>query len=416
MENTTGGQPPMIGDPLPPPPPATEPLTVPGPSTRPKRRTYLLTVALMVAVLAAGLGIGWRLNDGQAASDRSFGIPPAGSAPVPRDGASTGGAGARSVANGVTPAVVNINTYVRTSYGPGAAMQPLGAGTGMILTSSGEVLTNNHVVKGATSITVSIAGHGDYPASVVGADTINDVALIQIQGATGLPVVPIGDPSTLSVGQRLVAIGNALGKGGAPTTTVGAVTALDRTITANDPGGAPEHLHNMIQTDAAIRPGDSGGALVDTSGQVVGMITAGSGNVVGGGSSAVGFAIPLDGALQTVDAIRSGQASSSVIIGAPGFLGVGVQDLNAQTAARAGISASSGALIVRVLPGSPAATANIPTGAAITAIDGHPVSSATSLGDLLHQRKPGDVVQVTWVGPSGASTASVSLVGGGPAA
>jgi S1-C subfamily serine protease len=312
----------------------------------------------------------------------------------------------------VLPAVVDINTFQRTSYVPGSpsAEQPLGAGTGMILTSSGEVLTNNHVVVRATSIRVAVPGHGTHDATVVGADPTDDVALIQIQGVSGLPTVTVGNPSALQLGQELVAIGNALGRGGTPSTTAGSVTGLNRTITANDESGGSERLQGMIQTDAQISPGDSGGALVTSSGQVVGMITAGSRLGATSTTSHVGFAITTDAALKIVEQIRSGQGSSTILIGPRGFLGVFLS-----RTAPADPATPSGAVVGGAVPGTPAAKAGIGPNAVITSIDGVAISSADSLGTVLHQHQPGDVVQVTWVDGTGTHTASVGLIGGGPA-
>jgi len=366
-------------------------------------------------LVASGVGIGWDLDRSTPSANPQFG-PIAGPSTSPNDPARA--AFARAVAAKVTPAVVNINTFRQDTYVPGAqANIPIGAGTGMILSSSGEVLTNNHVVNSATLLRVTIPNHpGTYTATVVGVDPSDDVALIQIQGVSGLPTVTLGRASSLQIGQDLVAIGNALGKGGTPSATAGAVTGLNRTITANDSvDRSSELLHGMIQTDAPISPGDSGGVLATASGQVVGMITAGQ-NGPGQLSSQVGFAIPTDNALVIVNRIRAHQGSDTIFIGPRGFLGVSVQDLTAGRAALAGVDPNiTGVFVRESLPGTPAASAGIPSNVVITSIDGQGITSTTSLGTVLHRHQPGDVVQVTWSDANGSHTRSISLMDGGPA-
>ena len=408
--------------PLPPPPPGSSfghPQTalLPGPPAPPRNRGRAAAVALLagLVLIATGIGIGWDL-DGRSTTGAAS---PNGSVAGPSASVDPASAAlAKAVAAKVTPAVVNINTFRQDSYAPGAqANIPIGAGTGMILTSSGEVLTNNHVVNSATLLRVTIPDHpGTYTATVVGVDPPDDVALIQIQGVSGLPTVTLGHADSLKLGQDLVAIGNALGKGGTPAATAGSVTGLNRTITANDDADrTSELLHGMIQTDAPISPGDSGGVLATADGKVVGMITAGQ-NGPGQLSSDVGFAIPTDNALAIVNQIRDHQGSDSIFIGPRGFLGVSVQDLTAKRAGLAGVDpATTGVFVAASLPGTPAAAAGIPDNVVITSIDGQDITSATSLGSVLHQHEPGDVVQVTWVDASGSHTRSIALMGGGPA-
>src|SRR5207302_10727503 len=219
----------------------------------------------------------------------------------------------------------DINTVVQTSNGNSAA-----AGTGMIVTPSGEVLTNNHVVDGSVSITVTIAGRsGNYSAHVIGVSTTNDVALLQIDGGvSGLPTVTLADASNVKVGDPVVAIGNALGQGGTPSVTQGQITAIDQTITASEGRGKSETLDGLIQSDATISPGDSGGALVNSAGQVIGMITAGEAQSFRTSSSPIGYAVNTNNALVVANHVRSGQATADVIIGAVGYMGVSVRDLD----------------------------------------------------------------------------------------
>jgi S1-C subfamily serine protease len=283
----------------------------------------------------------------------------------------------------------------------------------MIVTSNGQVLTNNHVIRGATSIQVTIEGRSSsYTAQVVGVDPTDDIALLQIQGVSGLPTVTLANSSTLSVGQDVVAIGNALGKGGTPTVTQGSISALGLSITVSDGRGGTESLSDVIEMDAPIQPGDSGGPLVNAAGQVVGMITAGSREGRSQSTSSVGFAITSNAALSVVNEIRAGHSSSKIILGQPGFLGIEVQNLNAAAISRLGLKVTSGALVVGVFPGSPAARAGMSPDSVITAINGAHVESADALGPIIHQYKSGDQIQVTWVDQKGSHTSTVRLIDG----
>ncbi len=235
----------------------------------------------------------------------------------------------QGIDNAVSPSVADITS--RLSYTNETA-----EGTGIVLNSSGLILTNNHVVNGATKVTAQIDGKGTtYTARILGTDKTDDVALLQLQGASGLKPAPIGDSSKVVVGDQVVALGNQGGQGGPPTATNGAITNVNRTITAGDQGSADtETLHGMLQTDAYIAAGDSGGPLVNASGQVIGMDTAAASNGGFGQSSNssqggnIGFAIPINHALSIAREIAAGHSSSTIQIGARGFLGVGVQDIS----------------------------------------------------------------------------------------
>jgi len=371
-------------------------------------RLATIGVAICLIGLIGGLGIGWSLA-------RSHAVPTTTTATqgpiatVPQTGAgSAGSSSLAALAAKVDPVVVDVNTVIQTANGSGSA-----AGTGIILTSTGEVLTNNHVVSGSTSITVTIAGRsGTYAAQVVGVDPTKDVALIQVEGVSGLPTATLADSSTLLVGEAIVAFGNALGQGGAPSVTEGSVVALDQSLTASD-GTGSEQLTGMVQIDASIAPGDSGGPIVNSGGQVVGMITAGQSTGRVSTATTVGFAIPTNTALTVVNQIRSGQASSEVILGQVGFLGVQVTDLTARNAAQLGLSSTSGALITGVVAGSPAEDAGIGRYSVITSVDGTAIDSSATLGTALHSHRPGDQVAVAWVDNGGSShTASITLTTG----
>ena len=366
-----------------------------------------LAAAVVVAIVLAtggGIGVGWNLA--QALRSRS-----AAEAEIHTVAPVTGTGGTTSVgaaATKIIPAVVDINTTIQTANSTTRA-----AGTGLILTSSGDVLTNNHVVQGAISVEVAIQGRsGTFTADVIGVDPTQDLAVIRIRDVSGLPTVTLADSSKLQIGQTVVAIGNALGLGGTPRVTQGTITDLDQTITASENGSNAEQLSGMIQSDAQISPGDSGGALANTAGQVVGIITAGQTSSFSTDSSHIAYAIPSSTAVRIANLIRSGQAGGGVIVGPVGYLGVGVVTLDAPSAAQLGLSISSGALVRTVQAGSPAERAGISAGSVITAINSTTIDTSASLGTALHVFKPGDSVSVTWVSGTASRTANVTLTTG----
>jgi S1-C subfamily serine protease len=309
------------------------------------------------------------------------------------------------------PGLVDINTTI--DYGQAAA-----AGTGMVLTSNGEVLTNNHVIDGATSIKVRDIGNGQtYAAKVVGYSDTDDVAVLQLQGASGLATVSIGSSSGLAPGQRIVALGNAEGRGGTPAVATGSITGLGAAITAEDDGdGALEHLSNMIQTNADIEPGDSGGPLLNTSGQVIGMDTAASTDTGEPGTTAAvattAFAIPISRAISIADQIEAGAASGTVHIGETAFLGVAV---SARSSADGFGQTGTGATIEGVIRDTPAAEIGLAAGDTITAIGGHEVAGQSDLQGVIERYHPGDKVTVTWTDQSGQSQAASATLVAGPA-
>jgi S1-C subfamily serine protease len=281
----------------------------------------------------------------------------------------------------------------------------------MIVTKSGQVLTNNHVIEGATRIQVTIPGGGQYVARVLGADPTDDVALLQIEGGSDFTTVTLADSSTIRVSDRVVAVGNALGRGGAPAVAPGSVWGLDQSIQVRDEHGQLDALDGVIQVNAAVRPGDSGGPLENTDGDVVGMVTAADAHT-NGAASRVAFAIPVNTALGIVQRIRSGDAGNPIVIGDAGYLGVRVEDLTTQTGSAFGLGPNQGAFIASVMPGSPAARIGMPANSVITAVDGHAVTNADTLGPLIHFHAPGQSIVVAWTDSSGAHTASAALVAG----
>ncbi len=363
-------------------------------------------IALLVGMLVSLALVGSLLAFSGGPQTAAPPAIPSTGATVPTSPSSGNSSG--STATSPVGTVVDINTSQQVLGADG--LRPLGAGTGMVLTADGEILTNNHVVEGASSIQVTIPGHGSSTATVVGVDPTDDVALLQLNSATGLPTVTVGDSSTVQVGDAITAIGNAFGKGGQPTATTGTVAAVHRSITARDPSGtSSERLNDVIQIAADVHPGDSGGAVLNAQGQVVGIITAGPSNSSGNGT---GFAIPINAAIGIVNEIRAGHGSSTILLGERGFMGVAVQPVDPATAAQLGLSDTSGILVARVQPGSPAAKVGMSAPAVIRNIDGQAVNTLDELGTAIHSKVPGEQIQVTWVDQQGQHTATMTLASG----
>jgi S1-C subfamily serine protease len=275
--------------------------------------------------------------------------------------------------------------------------QAQAAGTGMILTANGEVLTNNHVVDGATNIKVTVVSTGrTYSASVVGDDPTQDVAVIQLKGASGLKTVSTASAAA-TVGASVVGVGNAGGAGGTPSAAAGKVVALGQSITARDDDGTnAERLSGLIETDAPIASGDSGGPLFDSANEVVGMDTA-----ISSGGQVQAYAIPISRALAIAKQIEAGQASATINIGVPGFLGVDLE------------GTSGGATVTSVVSGSPAEAAGLQPGDVITALGGTRIGSAARLSTTIGAFSPGDRVTLHWTDTSGRTHhATVTLVEG----
>ena len=307
------------------------------------------------------------------------------------------------IAAAVDPSVVDVNTILGPGFGSAA-------GTGIVLSSAGEILTNNHVIDGYSSISVVVPATGrHYPATLVGRVFEQDVALLQVEGAPGLAPAPFGNSAKVSVGDAVVSLGNALGRAGPPQASRGLVIALNRNIVATDQTGATqESLGGLIETSAALQPGDSGGPLVDAAGEVVGMDTAASTRLRFNAGGGVGFAIPINQALDVVRQIRAGGGTTPSPAPPPpagqrGFLGVEVQADGGQ-----------GALVAGVVAGSPAEAAGIIAGDVIVAVDGAAVDSPPTLTSILSAHRPGDQVRVTWMDALGLrSTASITLAAQG---
>ena len=398
----------------------------------------MLTHALM-AVLGAALATGLLLAFYNPTSGGSgISLPGGGAVPAPGSPSGPLTGGEQAIVTKVKPGLVIINTTLQ--YNSEAA-----AGTGMVINADGLVLTNNHVIDASTKITATVASTGTtYTATVVGYDKTGDIALIQLQHASGLRTVPIGNSSSVTAGNAVVALGNAEGRG-TISAKPGQVTALNQTIAAGEDGGsaASETLHGMIQTNADIVPGDSGGPLASSAG-VIGMDTAG--NEGNNQQASTGFAIPINTALSVARQIAGGHASSTVTIGYPPFVGIftgsgsnsspqaQAQQEQQQNGGFSGSAnspqcytsnsgltvpstiapASSGTLIIGTICGSPAASAGMTGGAVITSVNGQAVGSPDDLIGILSRFHPGDTISVTWVSPSGQRTTSSMHLTAGP--
>jgi len=278
------------------------------------------------------------------------------------------------------------------------------AGTGLILTADGRILTNNHVVEGATSITVTVVSTGvEYTAEVVGTDATDDIAVLDLVDATGLAVADLDTSGEVTVGDTVTGVGNAGGTG-TLTAAAGTVLSLEQSITAQASDGSDaEDLTGLIEVDADIESGESGGPLYDADGEVIGIDTAAS----SGSTNITGYAIPIEDALEIVDAIdaavAAGADTDTITLGYPAFLGIG---LGAATT-------SDDALVAGVIADTPAAAIGLAAGDTISAVDGTAVATATALSAALAGYDPGDTVTIDWVDAAGAAhTADATLIAG----
>ena len=419
------------------------------PPGRPGRGGRFL-VYIAIAGLAAGIGAGVTVALNQHGTAPSAAI--SNNVPGPHNNAAGSGFSSAplnrvAVAKKVDPGLVDITSTLK--YNSETA-----EGTGMIISSSGLVLTNNHVIDGATAVQATLVdpGHNSslsYPAQVVGYDATDDVALLQLQSASGLPTVTFGNSSQVKLGTQVLALGNAEGQGGAKA-AAGIINALNRSIQASDEGSnSTEDLNHMLQTNAPIKQGDSGGALANNAGQVIGMITAANTSTssqIGSSGGTLGFAIPINSALTIARQIASGQQSATVYIGLPGFLGVEVatssspdpQQQAADEAQGGGRAASgggpacqatnqpagipahvapiaAGALILGVLCNTAATSAGMVPGDVITSVAGQPITTPNSLTGITAKYHPNDIVSVIWVSLNGIEHTTRMMLGPGPA-
>jgi S1-C subfamily serine protease len=401
---------------------------------RPRRSRHLLGITATAAV-AIAVGAGSALAIQQVSGHASGGAADT----------STTVLSTTQISSRVDPSLVDVTSTL--GYQDATAK-----GTGIVLSSDGLILTNNHVINGATSITVTDIGNGKtYKATVVGYDESHDIAVLRASGASGLTVATFGDSSTVGVGNTVVALGNAEGLDGTPSVAPGTVVALDQSITASDESsGTSEQLSGLIESNAGIEPGDSGGPLVNDHGQVIGIDTAAStgyefsgnggndGNGFGGyggygssgngsegtgsgsdstGSTTQGYTIPIDEALSIAKQIESGTESGSVHIGTTAFIGI---EISSSQGSQSGFGASegesSGVEIAGASSGSPAASIGLTQGDVITSVAGTAVGSDTSIEQVLEGYHPGDKVSISWTDIDGESHTATVTLATGPAA
>ncbi len=382
---------------------ATYPGSTPPGARRstPGRIRAWLPVAVVAALIGGGIGAGVTAlaNNNNSSSGDNVTIHE--SAAAPGAAVLSGNVTIPQLVNKVIHSVVSIDVKSNGSEDEG---------TGMILTSDGEVLTNNHVIElyseGGDTGTITVTEYGQtkaLPTTLVGYDQSKDVALLKINGASNLPTVTFGNSGKAVVGDAVVAIGNALGlAAGTPTVTQGIISALGRSVTAGGEGTQTETLQNMIQTDAAINPGNSGGPLIDTSGQVIGMNTAVAGTSSDGTSSQnIGFAIPAASVEALISELEKGGQSGN----GGGYLGVDITTLTPALRQQYGFTPTSGAVILSVVSGSPADKAGLVQGDVIVNINGTTIASSDDLQKVVQNAKAGQTVPITYyVGDSKRTT------------
>jgi len=383
------------------------------PARQPRVRLLAITAA---AAMAAGAGTTWAATAGGAAATAAT---------------------TAQIVTRTDPAAVDV--VATLGY-----QNATSSGTGIVLTSSGEVLTNNHVIDGATSVKVRDVGNGrTYTATVAGYDESRDIAVLQLKGASGLTTATLGDSSTVRSGEKIVAVGNAGGQDAAPSVAAGKVTGLRQSITASDESaGTSERLRGLIRTSAGIEAGDSGGPLVNTRGQVIGLNTAasaGSGDQLRSSTATQAYTIPINEAAAIASQIEAGKSSATVHTGATAFLGIAITTSpggtsgdpagtgagSAGSVGRASASAgagagsagagSAGAGIAGAEPGSAAARAGLAAGDSITSLGGHRITAPAQIRSVLTQYHPGDKISIIWTDQAARQHSATITLTAGPA-
>jgi S1-C subfamily serine protease len=374
--------------------PPVPPISAPPQPSR-FRAARRLLIGLLLFSLAPLLGLGAFLfvfnaqpaaqTSGPAARGPEVNVPTGPSAAAASPAPSASLLSPAQVVAKINPTVVNLTVRLGNANNGKA-------GTGIVLSADGLVLTSNHVISGGTQISAFDVGNGrTFTANVLGFDRSHDIALLKLRNASNLKKITVGNSSAVKVGDGVVAVGNAGGEGGTPKAAAGKVTALNQTIVATESDGqGARRLSGMIQVNADIKPGDSGGPLVNRSGQLIGVNTAAASEEQAQSSGAEGYAVPSDTAMSIARQIENGQASGTVHIGQTALLGVSVND-----------GKGRGATVTGVVPGGPAQDAGLRTGDVISAVDGESVDSPEELTAVLDKHQPGDRVQVEWTDRNG---------------
>jgi S1-C subfamily serine protease len=361
-------------------------------------RKFLVVAAVLAAVLTAACSVRFSSDGSSPAAAAALSQVSPGNLPTATEPV-------EAVVRRVLPAVVNVTSDIVEQSQTGGSQQGEAIGTGFIVRSDGIIVTNCHVVEGASKLTVSTSATRpvQYAARVIGGDCLHDVAILKVS-ATNLPTVGLGSSASLQLGQRVVALGYALALEGGPTVTTGIVSALNRTIQAQDAqcqvckNGSRTYT-GVIQTDAAINHGNSGGPLVNMEGQVVGINSAGDDN-----AQNIGFAIAID---SVKDIVAKAETDP---LAAAAYIGVSAQTVTPDVALQFQLKTQSGAYIVETVPGGPAASAGIHQGDVVVSVNGSAVTGAEQLGTVLDGLKPGQSVPVVVVGSNGTRrTVNVTL-------
>ena len=389
------------------PPPAQPQNAAPAAPKKPKKNAGKAAKSIVALVLAAAMGfmggfVGARFGGGSKVVIQQ--VERSDSAAADSESAAGGtsvssGMTTAQVAKTVSPSVVVITTeqvvYSQWSW-YGQSQVESGAGSGVIISSDGYILTCAHVVSGASNITVSI-GDKDYPATLVGEDTTSDIAVVKVD-ATGLTPATVGNSDSLKVGESVMAVGNPLGELGG-TVTSGIVSALNRSVSIQ--GSSSVNTMSLIQMDASVSPGNSGGGLFNMNGELIGLVNAKSSS---SDAEGLGFAIPINDAIQVAqDLLENGYVSGRPYMG---ITYIAVTD--AQTAAQLNVNAY-GVYVVDVVQGGPADKAGLKAGDRIVSIDGTEIAQKDDLGTLMQQHTAGDTLSITVARDGQMQTVSPTL-------
>ena len=389
------------------PPPAGPQNTAPAAPKKPKKNAGKAVKSIVALVLAAAMGfmggfVGARFGGNNKVIIQQ--VERSDSSSADSESAAEGttvssGMTTAQVAKTVSPSVVVITTeqvvYSQWSW-YGQSQVESGAGSGVIISSDGYILTCAHVVSGASNITVSI-GDKDYPATLVGEDTTSDIAVVKVD-ATGLTPATVGNSDNLKVGESVMAVGNPLGELGG-TVTSGIVSALNRSVSIQ--GSSSVNTMSLIQMDASVSPGNSGGGLFNMNGELVGIVNAKSSD---SDAEGLGFAIPVNDAVKVAQELLE----NGYVTGRP-YLGISYYAVtDAQTAAQLGVNAY-GVYIVEVVKGGPADKAGLQAGDRIVSVDGSEVATQSDLGTLMQNHKAGDTIEITVARGGQMQTVTVTL-------
>ena len=366
----------------------------------------VLATGGLIGAAVASPGASADTSSGSASGSAGTGSASTGSASTGSGGTGSGGTASSAASCAVTPVASQVLPSVVTVAAQAAGSG--GTGSGEVINSGGYILTNNHVIAPAATaggkVSVLFSDGASQPATIVGRDVLTDLAVLKVADAAGLHPITLGSSASLQVGQPVIAVGAPLGLSG--TVTSGIVSALDRTVEVPAEGDRTALLVSAVQTDAAINPGNSGGALVNCSGQLVGIPSAGASvpstsGESAGGSIGLGFAIPVDTAKAIADEIiATGKATHS-------YFGLQTVPIPESAAAQAGVP--GGLYVAGVVAGAPAAQAGLRAGDVITTIDGQPAAGNTQLQELTLTKSPGDTVQLGYVRGGKQATATVTL-------